>query len=368
MPTTYITHIGTANPPHRIVQSEAAQWMSRALQLNAERDRKLKAIYRASAIESRHTVLADYTHNSNFQFFPEDPQLEPFPGTAQRMEVYRQKALPLCIQAIADGIPEEELQSVTHLVVVSCTGFYAPGIDIELIEALNLPLSTQRSLISFMGCYAAFNGLKLADAYCKADPTAKVLLVCVELCTLHFQKIWSEDNLIANALFADGAAAALLQSQPTSKKNYSLERFFCQLVPQGKSDMAWNIGDTGFEMRLSAYVPTLLEEGIAAMVAGLLQGMELDSKDLKWLAIHPGGRKILESVERGLSLPKESNRAAYQILKHFGNMSSATVLFVLKELLSERGVEDHLQPVLSLAFGPGLTLESALMRLHITEA
>ncbi|MGD1843905.1 MAG: type III polyketide synthase [Salibacteraceae bacterium] len=360
MPNRFITHIGTATPPTRIVQKDAAQWMSRALELDRSKDRILKTIYRATAIESRFTVLPDYGQEAGFNFFPNTSGLAPFPGTAERMEIYRKEALPLCIAAIRNGIPEAELSGITHLVVVSCTGFYAPGVDIELVEALRLPASTQRTMVSFMGCYAAFNGLKVADAFCQTNPNAKVLMVCVELCTLHFQKTWTEDNLIANALFADGAAAALVQNHPKGETNLELTHFYCDLVAKGKTDMAWNIGNTGFEMQLSSYVPNLLESGLKNM----LQGLNFSPKSGFRLAAHPGGRKILEAIERALDLDTSANQAAYSVLNAYGNMSSATILFVLKALLESPEALQSNDPILSMAFGPGLTLESALLRYH----
>jgi len=211
----YINAIGTAVPTHATPQSAIAGFMGRALQLDEHEQRKLQALYRQTRIETRHSVVPDFGRKvGEFSFFPNTPDLEPFPTVGQRMELYRREALPLAVKAIQNcletlpGPPEP-----THLITVSCTGMYAPGLDIELIEALRWPTTTQRTAINFMGCYGAFNGLKTADALVRANPDARVLVVCVELCTIHFQKKTDDDNLLSNALFADGAAAVLVEGR-----------------------------------------------------------------------------------------------------------------------------------------------------------
>ncbi|MEM9022435.1 MAG: type III polyketide synthase [Bacteroidota bacterium] len=358
----FITHIGTATPEHRISQEEAARFMVTMLDPDERDARRLHAIYRSTAIDHRHAVLPDFRQHADFTFFSPNGQAPP--TTRQRMEVYRQHATDLGIAAIRDGIPEDLVAGVTHLITVSCTGMYAPGMDIELIERLGLPHQTQRSNILFMGCYASFNAMKLADAICRAQPDARVLVVSVELCSLHFQKDLSDDNLIANALFADGAGALLIQSQPTGGWNLSLDRFHCDLAVQGKEEMAWQVMDAGFEMKLSSYVPEVLREGVDRLISGLLASQPIALEGIAHFAIHPGGRKILEVIEQRLKLPRERNAPAYSVLRQCGNMSSATILFVLKALLQPLQREADGEALLSMAFGPGLTLESALMRLH----
>src|SRR5699024_10541350 len=147
---------------------------------------------------------------------------------------------------------------ITHLITVSCTGMYAPGLDIEIVQEARLSPSVKRTAINFMGCYAAFNAIKVGDAICKAEAEARVLIVCVELCSIHFQKKKDDDNILSNALFGDGAAAIVLQSTPPQAASLALERFHCDLSFEGKQEMAWHIGDHGFEMRLSAYVPDMI--------------------------------------------------------------------------------------------------------------
>ncbi|RIY10020.1 type III polyketide synthase [Hymenobacter rubripertinctus] len=364
--------IGTANPPHRIPQLQIADFMASALELDEKGTRKLRALYRVSGIGQRYSVLPDYARaNGEFEFFPNTPGLEPFPSVGQRMAEYRRHALPLSVAAVRaclEQLPEVDYASITHLITVSCTGMYAPGLDIELVGALGLSGHVQRTCVNFMGCYAAVNGLKLADAFCRATPGARVLVVCTELCTLHFQKSQQDDHLVSNALFGDGAAAALVQSAPApARPSLALTAFHCGLEPDGHADMAWHINDFGFEMTLSSYVPRMIQQGIGQLTHRLLADLPVRLADIRAFAIHPGGRKILESIEQALGLTTHDNRYAYQVLRDYGNMSSATVLFVLRDLLAGFTAADAGAPVLSFAFGPGLTLEAMLLTVAVGE-
>lgn len=366
---SYLGAIGTATPPHRLAQPTIAGFMAEALELDAGGTRKLRALYRVSGIEHRHSVLADYGRdNGTYEFFPNTPGLEPFPSVGLRMAAYRREALPLALAAVRDSLrqaPGIEAASLTHLITVSCTGMYAPGLDIELVTALALPPSVRRTCVNFMGCYAAVNALRLANDICRADPAARVLVVSVELCTLHFQKSHDPDHLVSNALFSDGAAACLVLGQPLPGPTpwLALQAFHCGLAPEGVRDMAWHIGDFGFEMTLSGYVPALIERGIGQLTADLLKDLPVRREDIRHFALHPGGRKILEAIEKALGLSRADNRYAYQVLRDYGNMSSATVLFVLRELLAAATPADNGAPVLSCAFGPGLTMEAMLLKI-----
>lgn len=357
---SYITSIGTAVPEYAIEQSAIAEFMINASQLNLIEARKLKALYRNTKIHKRHSVLKDYGLTNDFSFYPNTPDLEPFPTVAKRMLAYRQFALPLALKALQSISNPFETNNVTHLITVSCTGLYAPGLDIELVEALNLSRQTQRTAINFMGCYGAFNGLKVAHAIINADPNAKVLLVCIELCTLHFQKKMDENFMLSNALFSDGAAAVIIEATPKGLC-LELQSFHCDLLFEGSKDMAWHVGDFGFEMVLSSYIPRLVKGGLGKLMEQLQQTTPLPAID--FYAIHPGGRAILEAAESLLGLSAFDNRYAYEILRNYGNMSSCTVLFVLQKLLQERTQDDVGKHIFSCAFGPGLTLETGMMKI-----
>lgn len=353
----YITSIGTAVPAHCIAQSTIAEFMIRASQLTSAEARKLRALYRSTKIEKRYSVIKDYAQIENFDFYANSDDLEPFPTVSQRMKAYRTHALPLALKAIA-ALPSTT--SVTHLITVSCTGLYAPGLDIEIVEALGLPRQTERTCINFMGCYGAFNGLKVASNIVNANPEARVLLVCLELCTLHFQKKLDENYLLSNALFADGAAAVLVESTPHSL-SMELKSFYCDLLFEGSNDMAWHVGDFGFEMVLSSYIPRLVKGGLGTLMTQLRQHTTLPFFD--FYAIHPGGRAILEAAESQLGISSNDNQFAYEILREYGNMSSCTVLFVLARLLQNCTSNDIGKHIFSCAFGPGLTLEAGVFKL-----
>ncbi len=364
---SYITSIGTANPSNRFEQHQLAEFMVRVMHADAFQSRKIRAVFRASGIESRHSALEDYGRTKDFNVYPNNGSGR-FPGTQERMNLYRAHALPLSIAAVDDLCSSRidfDLKTISHIVVVSCTGMYAPGLDIDLIKHFDLSTETERICINFMGCYAAFNGLKSADAICRANPRAKVLVVCTELCSLHFQPDANDDNILANALFGDGAAAILVEGESDVNRKLSIEQFHSDLALNGEKHMAWSISDFGFEMRLSSYVPDLLGQEIRRFLDKLLAKLELSRDEVRYFAFHPGGKKILEAIENELSLEPQRNAFAYSVLRRFGNMSSPTVVFVLRDIFAQLSTADNDAWILSAAFGPGLALESVLLKAGI---
>lgn len=366
---SYINAIGTANPINTTPQLEIAGFMANALKMDEAERHRLNILYRASGIKERSSVLKDYSaQQGDYEFYPNAEELEPFPTVSSRMQIYQDHALGLSLQAIdatLAKIPAFNRNDITHIITVSCTGFYAPGIDIEIIESLKLPQNIQRTAINFMGCYAAFNAIKSGDAICKAYPDAKVLIVCVELCSIHFQKQKDDDTILANALFGDGAASFIMSAEPIGGLSLSVEKFYCDLAFEGKQEMAWHIGDHGFEMKLSAYVPEIIKSGIKQLTDNLLKELDIEREDIDLFAIHPGGKKILETIEETLGLSKLDNFHAYEVLRNHGNMSSPTIMFVLESLCNTLKESDNGKNILSFAFGPGLTLESMILRVNI---
>ena len=353
----HIVSIGTANPGKPVSQIQIGEFMKMAHGLDAQESRKLNFVYRQTGIENRFSVIDDfnYTDPQKFSFFPNTQDLEPFPSTKKRMGLFERSALSLATKAVQDCLSNTHIQTkeITHLILVSCTGMFAPGLDLEIIHTLGFRNDVERYAIHFMGCYAAFNGIKLADRICDSDPDAKVLVLSIELCTIHFQKEYTEDNLLANAIFGDGAAAALIRRSPVGLK---IKKFHSRVFKEGESDMAWSIGDFGFEMRLSKYVPELLHKGLNEII-GYLEDIFQLSK-IKNFAIHPGGSQILQKVESAFQITPDQNLPSHQVLKAFGNMSSATILFVLQKwLLNPESKGD----ILAMGFGPGLTLETLLL-------
>ena len=326
---------------------------------------RLKALYRATGIENRYSTIPDYAIDQpeKRSFYTEHERLEPFPTTKQRSEFYRKEAIKLSIDSAKNCMDETNVSAseITHLITISCTGMYAPGLDIDLVNELGLKKNVERTCINFMGCYAAFVGIKSAVAFCAANPLAKVLVVATELCTLHFQNKTDEETLIANAIFGDGSAALLIANEGENTKGVRLKpiAFHNELFSEGASEMAWNIGNHGFEMKLSAYVPSLIEKGIDELVTRLKKKEAVDH--IEHFAFHPGGKRILEVIEQELGLSKTEGWAGREVLKNYGNMSSPTVLFVLKTLMNSLKKEQQGEKVLSLAFGPGLTVESMIL-------
>ncbi len=360
-----ITAIGIANPVYRIPQSKIAEFMVRAHQLEPKAKSRLIALYRATGIKYRYSVLKDYgAPPADYQFYQND--FHSFPGTLERSTIFRKEAHKLAMVAIEDCLPSGmDRKLITHLITVSCTGLYAPGLDIELVESLELPSNTKRTGINFMGCYAAFNAMKMAKAICESDLAAKVLVVCVEICSIHFQKVSKPDFILSNALFGDGASAVLLENSEITQ-GLELMDEHCSLVSEGFSDMSWQIGDSGFEMRLSQNVPDLIKDPIAQLTNELLERNQMQRTDIDYFAIHPGGKRILECIQQALGITAYDCRFSSQILRAYGNMSSATILFVLKEIWDNLNSSDHGKKVLCFAFGPGLTLESMIFQVNKT--
>jgi predicted naringenin-chalcone synthase len=357
--TVYLHHIATATPAQAYDQRDVGAWMQE-LAGNERQRRLLKALYRSSGITTRHSCIAGFGKD----FFGRDAHGELLePGTGARNAIYLSEAKQLGLSAgrrLLEQMPEIAPSDITHVVTASCTGFFNPGLDYFLVRDLGLPASTERYHLGFMGCYAAFPALRMAAQFCQANPQANVLVLCLELCSLHIQLGDREDQLLANALFADGAAAALVSARPAAgRPALQLERFASALVPEGEADMAWSIGDHGFDIALSSYVPKILGANIAGVIDGLLTkaGCSRDAID-SW-AIHPGGKSILDQIERSLTLRPEQLTASRQVLRDFGNMSSATILFVLRDLLADP--EGGGRRICSMAFGPGLTVELALL-------
>lgn len=355
-----ILAIGSAIPPRQLEQSAAANY---ALQqcCNTERHRRLlTTIYRRSGVSTRHTVI---TAESTEMLFPrEDPAVGVGPTTAQRMKDYSEHAGPLAAKACGNALKRAltPATEITHLVTVSCTGFRAPGVDLAIIARLGLNLTVARTSIGFMGCHGALNGLRVARAFVEADPTAIVLLCCVELCSLHFSHGWHPQRVVANALFSDGAAAAVIAADDSSSAARTwevLDQSSC-VLPDSENEMTWSIGDQGFEMALSGRVPQLIEASLHSFLFSWLSRQSLGITDISTWAVHPGGPRILNAVEAALSLPAEALAVSREILRSFGNVSSVTSLLILDQLSSQAAGG----PAVMLAFGPGLTIEAALLR------
>jgi len=381
MPRIALRGLTTAVPPTILEQEQVAEIFAEQPGLTRLAQRLVATAFAASGVAHRHTVLeelsADAAPPAAPAFFDRARRALLLPGTRTRNDVYALQAGRLFVaagRAAVEAVPGLRAEDVTHVVTVSCTGFYAPGPDFRLAQELGLRPGVQRYHLGFMGCYAALPALRLAEQLCRADPDAVVLVVSVELCTLHLRTSNDPDTIIAASLFADGAAAAVVTSAAPAagERAFELDAFATRIAPQGEQAMAWRIGDHGFEMVLSNAVPGIIGEHVVGAVAPLLAASpELEEalgggrvgRVIPHWAVHPGGRSILDRVEDALALAPEQLAPARAVLRDNGNMSSATVLFVLRAILDDPGVSDG-DLVVAMAFGPGLTVESALLRLR----
>jgi predicted naringenin-chalcone synthase len=354
-----VISIGTSLPPFKHEQAEILRFMQNVFALNEADKRKLKFLYHQSGIKCRYSVISDYSKNiSEWKFYPHSENLEPSPSLEQRMFWYNKYAAPLSVDAIRSCIgnsihPDE----ITHLITVSCTGMSAPGLDLQIMELMDLPKNMFRTSINFMGCYAAIHALKLADAICHSENQSKVLIVCTELCTLHFQREATMDNIASSLLFSDGSAAALVTSDDNPARGIRLAGFYSEVMTKGKKDMAWELSSTGFLMTLSSYIPDLIEEDFEKLVLHALQKNKLYQRDITHWCIHPGGKKILDAVYKSLHFNQDCLKSGYEVLNEFGNMSSPTILFVLKKIMAGLNY-DRVNKIFGAAFGPGLTMET----------
>jgi predicted naringenin-chalcone synthase len=344
-----------------------------------KRDRGLEALYRMSTVERRGSVLLHQDALSGEpvpldQFFY--PQAESAdergPTTGKRSRRFAAESLPLAVEAARGALADAATppSDIEHLVVVTCTGFDSPGLDVRLIKSLGLAATTQRVQVGFMGCHGAINAIRVARGLVAAEPMAKVLIVCVELCTLHYQYGWETDRVVSNAIFADGAAAMVVggpsvevshsvASTPSPpRRSPGVVATGSLLIADSEDAMTWQIGDHGFEMTLSAEVPGIIEAQLRDYVAGWLAGHGLALSDIAGWAVHPGGPRILRSVETALGLVNDELRDARQVLAEHGNMSSPTMVFILDRFLRAATPT----PWLMLGFGPGLEVEMALIR------
>lgn len=361
----------TAVPATTLTQNEVRDVFAAQPGLSRLGARLVKTCFDGSGIDTRYTAVEEMSleqRSENPVFFDAGSGLLLSPSTKVRNELFATEATKLFVDAAARALAAcegVEAADVTHVVTVSCTGFFNPGPDYRIVRELNLDPAVERYHLGFMGCYAAFPALRAAKAFCDADPNAVVLVVAAELCSLHVRSSNNPDTIMGSSLFGDGAGAAVVTARqlPPGAPAIRLDAFATTLTPVGEDSMAWNIGDEGFEMVLGTYVPHIIEEHITGALEPLLGGSPAFASgrhsDIPHWAIHPGGRSILDRIETVLGLTPEQLHPARDTLRRYGNMSSATVLFVLKHILEQDPARED-EPICAMAFGPGLTVETGL--------
>ena len=346
--TAHIAAIGTAVPDHDI--HDAFIGWARARLPDARQTKLFDRMAGRAGIGHRWSVLPQGTDGGSpvdsGGFYARDL----LPGTAERMRLYAKAAPELSLAAIGALAAQIEIDRITHLVVASCTGFVAPGIDQIVARRLGLAPSVERLLVGFMGCYAAVAALRSARHIVRSDPQARVLVVCVELSTLHLQDNPALEPLLAMLQFGDGAAAALVTAEPTG---FALGQPFATTLPDSEALIRWDITDNGFAMHLSGEVPGRIAAGLADPDFAAAATGGRDPAEIDGWAVHAGGRSILDAVEHTLHLQQGALAASRSVLADFGNMSSATLMFVLARMLGGPPVQDGV----ALAFGPGLAAE-----------
>ncbi len=361
--------IGTAVPPNRISQQHHYSILESANGLSRLEKLTLKKIYSRSGISYRHSVLDEFAEDDrpgNMIFHPSGKYENT--TVAKRMELYEQHAARLgkhAAEKCFETLPSLKKEDITHIISFSCTGMYAPGLDIHLIEQLGLRRNIERTCINFMGCYAAINAMKTAYHIARSQPSAVILIAGVELCSLHYRKSSDTNQLVANALFSDGAAAAIISASHIGTNRHSInlqiEDFYAEYEQSASEEMIWRIGNTGFDLRLTPEVPVVVKHNIKKLADKLFTKTGLHQKNIDYYAIHPGGVKILEACEEALDITKQQNDVSYHVLNEYGNMSSVTILFVLEEYLEKLKGQTG-KNLLVCAFGPGISMESLILQ------
>lgn len=354
-----ILSISSVVPKYCLPQDEIADKMIHLFDLEEAKSETLRKLYANSLINKRYTVVPDFVkERAHWDFWGSDfPQTSP--GMSKRNALYKKEAPLLAYEACLKALQSwgGDLQEITHIVSVSCTGVVAPGIEFHLVQKLQLSPSVCRLGVNFMGCFGAFKGLAVANAFATENPKHRVLLVCVELCSLHFQKDQDLETMVANSLFSDGASAVVIgaQPQPHERSLWQIKNFHSLGLENTQEKMSWEASDQGFMMRLSPQVPVIIKKHIQSFVSALLKTFA-SQEDCSW-AVHPGGKAIVQAVEQALKLKSVQTKASWDTLADYGNMSSATLLFVLQRLL-----EAPLKRwTAAVGFGPGLSFEGLLL-------
>ncbi len=356
--------IQTASPPFKVTQKKAAEELKKRMSGGPAIGRLIDMASVHSGIETRSIVLPDAEENETKKFFTKEGQYI-IPGTKDRMNEYERWSKLLAKDALEKIIFANQIDPhrINRLITISCTGFFAPGLDYHLMNEFNLSLNIKRTNIGFMGCSAAIIGINnvLENINSGLDEDKYTLMLAVELCSLHLQTEATRDNILANMIFADGCAAALFSKSTNNglKPKLKILKTFSVMFENSSDYMGWKIGNNGFEMILSSELPKIILEQAAPQIKSLLINENIPIDSINHWALHPGGRAILDSLQKGLNIKDEQMEPSRKVLRNYGNMSSASILFVLKELLNSNKIQKD-DYCCAVAFGPGLSMEVAL--------
>jgi predicted naringenin-chalcone synthase len=359
--------LSTVVPPGYLTAEEYVDCFTRLCDATPHEKMMLSRVSRQSRIDQRHSVVVDRRQNGDppdIPFYLPGGKRGEVPSTARRMEKYEEMAPFMAVKATGEALESAGVAagSITHLVTVSCTGFFAPSFDRILFDTFDLEPSVQRTHVGFMGCHGAINGLRVAEAFASCRPDARVLMLCIEICSLHYQEGLERDHLVPNMLFADGASSLVLGGE-----NFEPEREAVSirligtgshLIPDSSDVMTWRIADTGFRMTLDSGVAGIISETIGPVADRFLIQHGLGRDEIMGWLVHPGGPRILDATLEALKLPASAGESSNRVLAGYGNMSSPTILFILDDYLRH---SPPAGPVLLVAFGPGLMVEMALI-------
>jgi predicted naringenin-chalcone synthase len=355
--------IAVASPPFKVAQSYAASELKKRMGGTSAISRMIDMAANQSGIDHRFFVIKDGEENSKEKFFTKDGNYFS-PDTKTRMTEYEKWSIALTKQAVRELSEKNNIDfgSIDRVITISCTGFFAPGLDYELIKEFNISPSVKRTNIGFMGCAASLVGVNSVWEAMKQQGNENILMVSVELCSLHLQTEPTRDNILANMIFADGAAAAYF-SKTNISNGKKLEIHFAEsfLFQDSAKFMGWKIGNNGFEMMLSSELPKIILNSAAPKAKEILAQKGIDISQIKHWALHPGGRAILDSLQNGIDLSDEQLKPSREVLRNYGNLSSVSILYVLKHIFGNSQLikDDYLCAV---AFGPGLTMELVLFK------
>ncbi len=355
--------IATAVPPYVVGQAKAAEELKKRMSVEPVTGRLIDMAAGQSGIEKRHIIIPDAEAGEINKFYSKG-EVYVSPDTRTRMQEYEKWSKILVKEAVGKLLLEENIpaKSINRLITISCTGFFAPGLDQFIIEEFNLRKDIKRTNIGFMGCAASligFNSVLEAMSSVKEVPI-NTLLISVELCSIHLQTEPTRDNILANMIFADGCAAAYFSSE-TEKKGFELISTRSVLFPDSSEYMGWKIGNCGFEMVLSSNLPKIIENTAAPELLRILENESINRGKIKFWALHPGGRAILDALKKGIGLKEDEMKPSREVLRKYGNMSSASILFVIKEILDSSSIGRN-ELCCAVAFGPGLTMEVAILK------
>jgi len=361
-----LVNISTALPPYKSTQENTIKELKNRIGKNEKTIRIINSVSNNSEIDTRYFVVPDASEIQEEKFYSNNGNYQ-VPDTSTRMKEYKKWAKLLSVQSVNNLLSENNInpQTITRLITVSCTGFFAPGLDYHLINTLNLPHNIKKTNIGFMGCAASVNAFNCVLESIEASKKKEnnILLLSVELCSLHLHTDATIDNIISNTIFADGCASAYFSNSPkySNKSKLKIEKTFSTLFENSKNMMGWQIGNTGFEMMLSHKLPKIILDTAVPKLKEILAKDGIEINKIKYWVLHPGGKAILDALQEGLELTDENMASSRKILRNFGNMSSATILFILKEIIDTKKIERN-DLCCVVAFGPGLVMEVAIFK------